>query len=107
MTPTSGYKDGEYTGITADAYYGNVQVKAVIQGGRVTDVQFLDYPRDRRTSVLINSQTMPYLKTEAIRAQNAQVNIISGATLTSQAFIQSLHSALDKARSQPCFKPGF
>ncbi len=91
------YRDGEYTGDSADAYYGNVQVKVVISGGKISDVQFLDYPRDRRTSQLINSQAMPFLKQEAIQAQNANVDIISGATATSEAFRQSLQSALSKA----------
>lgn len=94
---TSGYKDGSYTGSVADAYYGNVQVQAIISGGEITDVKFLQYPDTHSTSVYINQQAMPYLQQEAIKAQGAQVNIISGATYTSQAFIQSLSSALSQA----------
>ncbi len=97
--PASGYRDGTYTGSTADAYYGLVSVQTVIQNGRIVDVQFLQYPSDRRTSVRINNVAIPRLKTEAIQAQNAHVNIISGATLTSEAFIQSFQSALDQAKS--------
>ncbi len=95
----SQYKDGQYTGDSADAYYGNIQVQVTISGGKIADVVFLDYPHDRRTSVEINSQAMPYLKQEAIAAQSANVDIVSGATDTSRAFIQSLQSALDKAKS--------
>jgi len=91
------YRNGQYTGTSANAFYGNVQVKVIISNGKITDVQFLDYPHDRRTSQFINAQATPYLKTEAIKAQSAQVNIVSGATLTSEAFIQSLQSALNKA----------
>jgi len=91
------YKDGSYTGNSANAYYGNVQVVAVISGGKITDVQFLDYPQDRQTSQEINSQAAPMLKSEAIQVQSANVDIISGATLTSQAFQQSLQSALTQA----------
>lgn len=97
--PKGLYKDGQYTGDVTDAYYGNVQVQAIITGGKIIDVKFLDYPQDRRTSVQINSQAMPYLTQEAIQTQSAQVDIISGATATSEAFIQSLQSALVKARS--------
>ncbi|CAN5695089.1 hypothetical protein BH10CHL1_BH10CHL1_03810 [soil metagenome] len=99
-TPTvSGqYKDGTYTGAEANALYGWVQVEAVIQNGQITDVQFLEYPQDRRTSVRINSRAVPNLQTEAIQAQSANVDIISGATLTSRAFIQSLQSALETAK---------
>ncbi len=93
------YKDGEYTGSVADAYYGPLQVKAVIQKGKIANVQFLDYPHDRRTSQRINSQAMPYLQEEAIQAQNANVDIVSGATLTSQAFVESLQAALNSAKS--------
>lgn len=91
------YKDGSYTGSVADAYYGNVQVQAIIQGGKITDVQFLQYPNSHGTSVAINQQAMPMLRQEAIQAQSANVQIISGATFTSQAFIQSLQNALNQA----------
>lgn len=94
----SRYKDGEYIGDIVDAYYGNVQVKITIKGGKITDVVFLDYPHDRRTSMMINSQAMPYLKQEAIQVQNSQVDVVSGATATSGAFITSLESALVKAK---------
>ncbi len=98
-TSSSGYKDGEYTGSVTDAYYGNVQVKAKINGGKITDVQFLDYPQDRKTSQRISAMAMPMLRTEAIQAQSSNVDIVSGATQTSQAFIESLSSALTKAKS--------
>ena len=96
---SSQYKDGQYVGDISDAYYGNVQVQVTIQNGKIADVVFLDYPHDRRTSQMINSQAMPYLKQEAIQAQNSQVDIISGATATSGAFITSLESALAKAKA--------
>ena len=93
------YKDGSYTGDVIDAYYGNVQVKAVIQNGKIADVQFLIYPNDRETSRQINEQAMPYLKQEAIQAQNANVDVVSGATQTSEAFVKSLQSALAQAKN--------
>jgi uncharacterized protein with FMN-binding domain len=96
---TGSYKDGTYTGSVANAYYGNVQVQAVISGNKLTDVQFLQYPNDNPNSQYINQQATPYLKQEALQAQSAQVNGITGATLTSQAFTQSLSSALSQAKS--------
>ena len=92
------YKNGQYTGDTVDAFYGNVQVQTTVQNGKITDVQFLQYPNDRMTSRMINMQAMPMLKQEVIQAQNANVDIVSGATDTSQAFIQSLTSALNQAK---------
>ena len=92
------YKDGTYTGPVTDAFYGNIQVQAVIQGGKIVNVVFLQYPNDRSTSVMINQQAMPFLKQEAIQAQSAKVDIVSGATDSSQAFIQSLQQALSQAK---------
>jgi uncharacterized protein with FMN-binding domain len=97
--PKSPYNDGTYVGDSADAYYGNVQVQVVISGGKITDVQFLDHPQDRSRSVYINDQAMPYLTSEAIQAQSANVDAVSGASETSRAFIESLSSALSQARA--------
>ena len=93
------YKDGSYTGPSADAYYGRVQVKAVVKGGQVVAVNVLQYPNDRRTSRYINSQALPMLEQEAIQAQSGNVDVVSGATLTSQAYRQSLSKALAGARN--------
>ena len=94
---TTGYKDGTYTGDVTDAFYGNVQVQVSIQNGKISDVKFLQYPNDRDTSVMINTQAMPMLKQEALQTQNANVDIVTGATQTSEAFQQSLQSALSKS----------
>lgn len=92
------YKNGSYTGNVADAYYGYVQVKAVISGGKISDVQFLQHPSDRSTSIEINNYAMPMLTQEAIQVQNSNVDIVSGATETSLAFRDSLASALAQAK---------
>src|SRR5262249_17729650 len=59
------YRDGSYTGNLADAQWGYVKVKAVIQGGKIADVQWLQYPSDRERSVEINSYADPQLTSEA------------------------------------------
>lgn len=91
------YRDGTYTGSSANAYYGYVQVRVTITNGRIADVAFLNYPQDRGTSRNINSYAMPQLTQEAIAAQSASVNGVSGASDTSAAFRQSLSSALTQA----------
>ncbi len=91
------YKDGTFTGVVTDAFYGPYQVQAVISGGKIVDIIFLQYPNDRRTSIEINTQAMPYLRQEAIQSQSANVDIVTGATQSSLAFRQSLQSALSKA----------
>lgn len=96
---TGQYKDGTYTGQQIDAQYGLVQVQAVIQNGKIANVQVLQYPNDRRTSARINSIALPWLQQEVIQAQHANVDVISGATLTSEAFVMSLQTALSQAKS--------
>jgi uncharacterized protein with FMN-binding domain len=97
-TTSSLYKDGEYTGPATDAYYGNIQVKAIIHSGKLTDVKFLQYPHDHRESIEINTGAMPILTQEAITAQSAEVDGITRATDTTNAFKQSLASALSQAK---------
>lgn len=98
LQTSSKYKDGTYTGSVADAFYGNIQVQAIIKSGKITDVIFLQYPNDQQNSTAINNQAMPYLKKEALQIQDSNVNVVSGATDTSQAFVQSLAAALDQAQ---------
>jgi uncharacterized protein with FMN-binding domain len=100
-TPVSGsnYRDGTFTGGEADAQWGYVQIQVVIQSGRIADVKFLEYPNDRNRSRLINEYADPQLVSEAIQAQSAQVDIVTGATDTSFAFMQSLDDALTKAQA--------
>ncbi len=76
-----------------------MEVQATVQSGKLASVQFLQYPNDRRTSQQINSIAMPYLQQEAIQVQSANVDIISGATLTSEGFQMSLQSALQGAHN--------
>ena len=100
-TPASGalYKDGSYTGSVADALWGNLQVQAIIKNGKITNVVFLQYPNDRNRSIMINSYADPQLTSEAIQVQSANVDIVSGATDSSDAFIQSLTDALSQAKA--------
>lgn len=97
-TNNTSYKNGTYTGSVADAFYGNVQVQATISGGKIANVQFLQSPHDALRSMAINTIAMPNLQQEAITAQTSQVNVVSGATDTSNAFVQSLQSALSQAK---------
>ena len=106
LTPTSAsstsapiYKDGTYTGSSADAQWGIVQVKVVIQNGKITAVPFLQYPNERDRSVSINSYADPQLSSEAVQAQSANVDVVTGATDTSEAFMQSLSDALSQANA--------
>ncbi|HUX21559.1 MAG TPA: hypothetical protein VMW69_09990, partial [Spirochaetia bacterium] len=94
---STGYVDGVYTGRRESAYYGIVQVQAIVQGGNLIDVKILSYPNDNGTSRYINSVALPTLIRESISAQGSHVNFVSGATFTSEAFHLSLHLALVQA----------
>lgn len=90
-------RDGDYVGQAYDAYYGMVQVQATIQGGHIAAVNALQSPDHRSTSRAINRKALPILESEVVRAQTVRVNMVSGATLTSRAYLRSLNSALKQA----------
>lgn len=92
-----GYRDGSFAGPAYNTYYGPVQVQVNIQNGRVVSVDVPEYPADRRASQRINGRALPMLEREVISAQSARVNIVSGATLTSEAYLRSVDAALRDA----------
>jgi uncharacterized protein with FMN-binding domain len=98
-TGTGGYKDGTYTGTTANAVYGQLQVVVTISGGKITDVTFPVFPNSPGHTSQVSASALPALKQEAVVSQNANVAIVSGATQDSQAFQQSLAAALAMAQS--------
>jgi uncharacterized protein with FMN-binding domain len=91
------YTDGSFTGGSFDAYYGRVQVQVNIQGGQIVSVDVLDYPRHSGTSKSINRTALPILESAVIRAQSTRVNNVSGASLTTDAYLRSLKGALKQA----------
>jgi uncharacterized protein with FMN-binding domain len=90
-------KSGTYTGSAVQTRYGNVQVQITVTSGKITDVQVLQYPSDNPHSSQINGYAVPALVSEALKAQSAQIDSVSGATYTSQGFTVSLQSALSQA----------
>jgi uncharacterized protein with FMN-binding domain len=90
-------KSGAFTGKRQYAYYGYIKVQAVIENGSLTDVKVLEYPSDNGRSRYINQIALPYLIQEAVDAQSWKVDLISGATFTSEAFVYSLQTALKQA----------
>jgi uncharacterized protein with FMN-binding domain len=86
-----------YDGQTFFNQYGPVQVRVVIQGGRITDVQALQMPVDHQRSAEISQFAEPQLRSEVLQAQSANIDLVSGATYTSENYAQSLQSALAQA----------
>jgi uncharacterized protein with FMN-binding domain len=87
---------GTFTGKAIDTPYGTVQIALVVQNGRITDVQELQLPSDRRLSQQISAQAGPMLRDEVLQAQGDNINGVSGASYTSYGFYQSLQSALQQ-----------
>ncbi len=90
-------KSGAFTGKRQYAYYGYIKVQAIVQSGSLTDIKVLEYPSDNGRSQYINQIALPYLIQEAVDAQSWRVDLISGATFTSEAFVLSLQAALKQA----------
>ena len=93
----SGAADGTYDGSVVNTRFGTVQVQAVISGGKITDVIAVKLTDADRKSAAISQQVAPMVRSEVLTAQSAKVANISGGTYTTQAYLQSLQSALDAA----------
>lgn len=94
-----GLKAGTFAGSTIQTPFGNVQVQVTVSGGKIVDVQALQTPSMHGRSIMINAYAAPILRQEALTAQSAQIDIVSGATYTSEGYAQSLQSALDQAHA--------
>jgi uncharacterized protein with FMN-binding domain len=78
--------------------YGNVQVRITVRGSQLEDVQAVQLPSDRRRSAEISQFAGPRLRQEALQAQSAKIDVVSGASYTSEGYIQSLQGAIDASR---------
>jgi len=88
---------GTFTGRREYAYYGYVKVQAEVRNGAVSHIRVLEYPNDNGRSAYINSVALPYLVQETVGGRSWKVDLVSGATFTSVAFIKSLQAALKQA----------
>lgn len=91
---TSGTKT--VVGSTVQTRYGPVQLSVTFTGGKISAVKALQTPSSHGESVQINAYAVPILTQEAIAANSSNIDTVSGATFTSEAYAQSLQSAIDK-----------
>jgi uncharacterized protein with FMN-binding domain len=104
-TTTSGGSGGDKqssgtttTGQVAQTRWGPVQVEITTDAsGTITDVEVIQYPAGNREDEQINSYALPQLIQATLDAQSADIDMVSGATVTSEGYLQSLQSALDQA----------
>ena len=85
------------TGPSVNTRWGPVQVAVTTSGGKVISVKVLDYPSGNSTDAQINSYALPVLVQETMNQQSAHIDMVSGATYTSDGYIQSLQAAIDRA----------
>lgn len=85
------------TGSVASTQWGPVQVELTVSGGKITKVSVLQYPSGNPKDEEINDYALPILVQETTDQQSAGIDMVSGATVTSTGYIQSLQSAIDQA----------
>ncbi len=86
------------TGSVAQTQWGPVQVELAVSGGKITKVTVVQYPNGNGKDEEINSYALPILVQETMDSQSASIDMVSGATVTSDGYLQSLQSALDQAQ---------
>jgi uncharacterized protein with FMN-binding domain len=95
--PAAGLKNGKFTGKPATNPYGQVTVSVTVSGGKVTAAS-ATYPTTGQ-SASINAGAIPKLRQATLAAQSAEIDAVSGATFTSEAYTTSLQAALDAAKA--------
>ncbi|MGW4157427.1 FMN-binding protein [Micromonospora chersina] len=88
---------GTATGSVAQTRWGPVQVRITVSGGKITDVTAVQVPDGNHRDQEINDYAVPILRQEALAAQSARIDTVSGATVTSDGYRESLQSAIDAA----------
>ncbi|NYG05866.1 uncharacterized protein with FMN-binding domain [Phycicoccus badiiscoriae] len=86
-----------YTGDTVQTRWGPVQVQITVKNGKITASQAVVYPSGNGRDEEINSVALPILSQEVVQHQSANIDMVSGATVTSDGYLSSLQSAIDKA----------
>jgi uncharacterized protein with FMN-binding domain len=96
-SPRTSSRSASYTGDVASTRWGPVQVQITVRSGAITDVAVLRQPDGNPHDVEINDQALPILISETLDAQSADIDMVSGATVTSDGYVESLQAALDRA----------
>lgn len=96
---SSGLKSGTYTGTTSTNPYDEIQVAITVSGGKITAITTPVLVGENNHSDEINSYAVPQLTQQALVGQSAQIDGVSGASYTTQSYIESLQSAIDQAKA--------
>lgn len=94
---STGSVSGTFTGASESTRFGNVQVEIVVSAGKITDIKALQLTDQGGRSVQLSNYAAPILRTEVLKSQSAKVASVSGATYTTDGYLSSVQSAIDKA----------
>jgi uncharacterized protein with FMN-binding domain len=97
VPPTAATAERTYTGQDIQYVYGDIVVSVTMHGGKIVNVSVPQNNAIDGRSQTINSYAVPILEQETVAAQGVNIDVVSGATFTSNAFAQSLQSALSQA----------
>jgi len=89
--------DGTYTGDAVETRWGTVQVEITVENGKITSADAVQFPSENPKDQQINAYAVPVLNAEVVQAQSASIDAVSGATVTSNGYVESLQSAIDAA----------
>jgi uncharacterized protein with FMN-binding domain len=87
-----------FKGPTEDTRHGPIQVSIGVASKKIVKVSASIAPPDDGRSPFLQQRAMPILKQETLKAQSADIDTMSGATESSEAYIQSLGAAISTAR---------
>ncbi len=96
QAPAAALANAQVPGPVVQTPYGDVQVQVTVANGKIVDVSALQLPMERARSAMISQYAEPILRSEALQAQSANIDLVSGATYTSMGYQQSLQAALDQ-----------
>jgi uncharacterized protein with FMN-binding domain len=96
-TSSGSGSSGTYTGDAVQTRWGTVQVQITVKDGKITAADAVEYPSENPKDQQINAYAIPQLNAEVVDAQSASIDAVSGATVTSDGYIESLQSAIDQA----------
>mgnify|MGYP001249993868 CR=1 FL=1 len=96
-TSSGSGSSGTYTGDAVQTRWGTVQVQITVKDGKITSADAVEYPSENPKDQQINAYAIPQLNAEVVDAQSASIDAVSGATVTSDGYIESLQSAIDQA----------
>jgi uncharacterized protein with FMN-binding domain len=96
-TTTAAGGDGTYTGDAVETRWGTVQVEITVENGKITSSDAVQFPSENGKDKQINAYAVPILNAAVVEARGASIDSVSGATVTSDGYVESLQSAIDAA----------